>query len=65
MYVDKILGGVAAVQTLSRLNRVAKNKQDTFIIDFVNKQEDIQSDFQVIIKPLSLIKQLINRNYIT
>jgi type I restriction enzyme, R subunit len=46
MYVDKALGGVAAVQTLSRLNRTAKGKQDTFIIDFVNKQEDIQNDFQ-------------------
>jgi len=46
MYVDKILGGVATVQTLSRLNRTTKNKIDTFIIDFVNKQEDIQNDFQ-------------------
>ncbi|ASF48320.1 type I restriction endonuclease subunit R [Methylovulum psychrotolerans] len=46
MYVDKALGGVATVQTLSRLNRTAKHKQDTFIIDFVNKHEDIQNDFQ-------------------
>jgi len=46
MYVDKVLGGVATVQTLSRLNRKPKGKQDTFIIDFVNKQEDIQRDFQ-------------------
>ncbi len=46
MYVDKALGGVATVQTLSRLNRTAKGKQDTFIIDFVNKQEEIQNDFQ-------------------
>lgn len=46
MYVDKVLGGVASVQTLSRLNRTAKNKQDTFVLDFVNKQEDIQKDFQ-------------------
>lgn len=46
MFVDKSLGSVATVQTLSRLNRTAKNKQDTFIIDFVNKQEDIQADFQ-------------------
>lgn len=47
MYVDKALGGVATVQTLSRLNRTIKNiKQDTFIIDFVNKHEDIQNDFQ-------------------
>lgn len=46
MYVDKTLGGVATVQTLSRLNRTTKGKQDTFIIDFVNKHEDIQRDFQ-------------------
>ena len=46
MYVDKALGGVATVQTLSRLNRKPKNKQDTFIMDFVNKHEDIQKDFQ-------------------
>jgi type I restriction enzyme R subunit len=46
MYVDKALGGVATVQTLSRLNRTTKGKQDTFIIDFVNTQEDIQKDFQ-------------------
>ena len=46
MFVDKALGGVATVQTLSRLNRTTKGKQDTFIIDFVNKKEDIQNDFQ-------------------
>ncbi len=46
MYVDKALGGVATVQTLSRLNRTTKGKQGTLIIDFVNKQEDIQNDFQ-------------------
>jgi type I restriction enzyme R subunit len=46
MYVDKALGSVATVQTLSRLNRTTKGKQDTFVIDFVNKHEDIQRDFQ-------------------
>jgi type I restriction enzyme R subunit len=46
MYVDKALGGVATVQTLSRLNRTTKRKQDTFIIDFVNDIEAIQKDFQ-------------------
>ncbi len=46
MYVDKALGGVATVQTLSRLNRTSKGKQDTFIIDFVNDIEGIQKDFQ-------------------
>src|SRR5882757_1203412 len=46
MYVDKKLGGVAAVQTLSRLNRTAPGKIDTLVLDFVNTQEDIQAAFQ-------------------
>ena len=42
-YVDKKLGGVAAVQTLSRLNRTFPPlKQDTMVLDFVNDQEAIQ-----------------------
>ncbi|MDA7861477.1 DEAD/DEAH box helicase family protein, partial [bacterium] len=35
MYVDKTLTGVGAVQTLSRLNRVTKDKKETCILDFV------------------------------
>ena len=47
MYVDKKLGGVAAVQTLSRLNRTFPPlKQDTMVLDFVNEQETIQASFQ-------------------
>jgi type I restriction enzyme R subunit len=47
MYVDKKLGGVAAVQTLSRLNRTLPPlKQDTMVLDFVNEQETIQASFQ-------------------
>lgn len=47
MYVDKKLGGVAAVQTLSRLNRTCPPlKQDTLILDFVNEQKVIQASFQ-------------------
>ena len=47
MYVDKKLGGVAAVQTLSRLNRTLPPlKQDTMVLDFVNDQETIQASFQ-------------------
>lgn len=37
MYVDKRLSGVLAVQTLSRLNRMYPGKEDTFVLDFVNK----------------------------
>lgn len=45
MFVDKKLSGVKAVQTLSRLNRIHPNKNDTFILDFVNDAEDIQESF--------------------
>lgn len=47
MYVDKKLGGVAAVQTLSRLNRKGPPlKVDTMVLDFANKQSDIEKAFQ-------------------
>ncbi len=48
MYVDKKLGGVECVQTLSRLNRTYPGKAETgtFILDFFNEPEDIRSSFQ-------------------
>ncbi len=45
MYVDKKLSGVSAVQTLSRLNRVCKNKEDTCVLDFANTHEEIGDSF--------------------
>lgn len=45
MYVDKKLNGVKAVQTLNRLNRIHPNKNDTFVMDFVNDIEDIKESF--------------------
>ena len=45
MYVDKRLAGVQAVQTLSRLNRTAPGKEDTFVLDFVNEPEEIHLSF--------------------
>ncbi len=45
MYVDKTLGGIKAVQTLSRLNRAHPQKYDTFILDFINDVETIRSAF--------------------
>ncbi|HEY8869972.1 MAG TPA: hypothetical protein VIM30_11370 [Candidatus Limnocylindrales bacterium] len=36
MFVDKVLVGLAAVQTLSRLNRIHPDKTDTFVLDFRN-----------------------------
>ncbi len=46
MYVDKVLSGVKAVQTLSRLNRAHPQKHDTFVLDFVNDPEVIQKAFE-------------------
>jgi len=45
MYVDKVLVGLAAVQTLSRLNRVHPLKAGTFVLDFRNDAEEIQAAF--------------------
>lgn len=46
MYVDKKISGVEAVQTLSRLNRTYPGKDKTFVIDFVNKSEEILAAFK-------------------
>ncbi|MEZ9764337.1 type I restriction endonuclease subunit R [Vibrio splendidus] len=46
MYVDKKLSGIQAVQTLSRLNRMCAGKEDTFVLDFQNKREDIFRAFK-------------------
>ena len=46
MYVDKVLAGVKAVQTLSRLNRAHPQKHDTFVLDFMNETEVIQAAFE-------------------
>ncbi|MBU4099633.1 DEAD/DEAH box helicase family protein, partial [Patescibacteria group bacterium] len=56
MYVDKKLGGVMAVQTLSRLNRTRKGKDDTMILDFANHEEEIQKAFQPYYDKAILIK---------
>jgi len=47
VYVDKKLGGVNAVQTLSRLNRICPpDKEETMVLDFANEAEQIQKAFQ-------------------
>ena len=46
MYVDKKLGGIQAVQTLSRLNRAHPGKDTTYILDFVNEADDILAAFK-------------------
>lgn len=46
MYVDKILGGIQAVQTLSRLNRAHPGKDTTYILDFVNEPAEVLKAFK-------------------
>ena len=46
MYVDKKLGGVDCVQTLSRLNRTYPGKEETYVLDFFNEPEEILASFQ-------------------
>lgn len=49
MYIDKPLGGVLAVQTLSRLNRISpennKRNEDIFVLDFFNTVDDMKKAF--------------------
>ncbi len=46
MYVDKMLSGIKAVQTLSRLNRAHPKKYDTFVLDFMNDADTIRRAFE-------------------
>jgi type I restriction enzyme R subunit len=46
MYVDKKLGGVNAVQTLSRLNRTHSGKNGTMVLDFANEADEIKAAFE-------------------
>ena len=46
MYVDRALTGLAAVQTLSRLNRTMEGKTGTFVLDFRNDADDIREAFE-------------------
>ena len=47
MYVDKKLGGINAVQTLSRLNRtLPPEKTGTMVLDFANEADEIKAAFE-------------------
>jgi type I restriction enzyme R subunit len=46
MYVDKKLGGVNAVQTLSRLNRTHPEKKGAMVLDFANETDEIKEAFE-------------------
>ena len=45
MYVDKPLYDIAAVQTLSRLNRACPGKDEVYVLDFANKTSTIEEAF--------------------
>ena len=59
MYVDKKLRGVAAVQTLSRLNRVCPPyDKTTFVLDFKNSYDDIVRAFEPYYKETILFETI-------
>lgn len=58
LVVDKKLKDVKAVQTLCRVNRIHPDKEDTYILDFVNKPEDIQKAFERFYTETSLTEQI-------
>lgn len=45
MYLDKTLAGVAAVQTLSRLDRIHEGKDEPVVLDFANEVDTIERSF--------------------
>lgn len=63
MYVDKVLGGIQAVQTLSRLNRCHPDKKDTCVVDFVNDREAIYEAFKPYYE-VTAIDQVTNPNHV-
>ncbi len=56
MFVDKKLKNVKAVQTLSRLNRYHKDKDDTYVLDFVNEPDEIKKAFESFYTATELIR---------
>lgn len=58
MYIDKKLNGVQAVQTMSRINRVYAGKygvkETTYVLDFVNDENEILKSFKVYDKTAEL-----------
>ena len=46
LVIDKKLRGVKAVQTLCRVNRIHPEKEDTYILDFVNDPKNIKEAFE-------------------
>lgn len=57
MFVDKKLNGVKAVQTLSRLNRIYRGKEDTFVLDFANTADEMRKSFQPFYEATALYEE--------
>jgi len=57
MYVDKALGGIQAVQTLSRLNRAAAGKKRVFILDFQDNAAAVEAAFAAYYKTTLLSEE--------
>ena len=58
MYVDKQLDGLHAVQTLSRLNRVAQGKDTPTVLDFVNDPDETRAAFAAYYDQTELADQI-------
>ena len=57
MYVDKLLSGVKAVQTLSRLNRAHPQKHDVAVLDFMNDSDAIERSFAPYYRTTILVEE--------
>ena len=55
MYVDKKLGGLDCVQTLSRLNRTYPGKEETYVLDFFNDSAEVLAAFQTYYQTATLL----------
>ena len=55
MYVDKKLGGIECVQTLSRLNRTYPGKEETYVLDFFNEPQEVLAAFQEYYQTVKLL----------
>lgn len=58
LVIDKKLKDIKAVQTICRINRIHPDKEDTYVLDFVNKPEDIQKAFSRFNTETSLTEQI-------
>lgn len=58
LVIDKKLRDVKAVQTICRVNRIHPDKEDTYVLDFVNDPEDIQEAFSRFYTETSLTEQI-------